>query len=83
MAVEVTLRSAIVLQPDDSLYKEAGRWDGEEKSDWEDKDVVDDEDEEQGAEDIVEEMCVKLPGFLWAAAIEPSPSRGLRRQIRQ
>lgn len=47
-----------------------------------DKEEVDDEDEEEGAEEIVEETCVKLPGFSWAAAAkEHSPSRGLRHQI--
>lgn len=68
---------ALVLS-DESLLKDAGRWDSEEESEWEDKEEVDDEDEE-GAEDIVEEMWVKLSGFpCWAAAKEHSPSRGLR-----
>lgn len=81
--IEATLRFAfaVLLQPDESLLKEAGRWDSEEESDWEDKEEVDDEDEEEGAEEIVEETCVKLPGFSWAAAKEHSPSRGLRHQI--
>ena len=72
---------ALVLS-DESLLKEAGRWESEEEeSEREDKEEVDDEDdgEEEGADDIVEEMWVKLSGFpCWAAAKEHSPSRGLR-----
>ena len=76
------LRFALVLS-DESLLKEAGRWDNEEEWDREDREDVDD-DEDEGAEEFADELCAILSsGFLWAAVKEHSPTRGLRHQVFQ